>query len=123
VPVHSCGTPAEQERRAAGHPDHPAVETAATVIAHVPGHDGHVDLLGDDRVAVVPLGIAVDQDYGDRRVPPAVERVLAALVRGEVRADRGSQGVVEGNQPGEPFTFARQTGSMFWLRWKTLSGS
>jgi hypothetical protein len=88
VSVHSRSTPAEQERRAAGHPDHPPVETAAAVIANFPGHDGHVDLLGDDRVAIVPLGVAVDQDNGDRRAPPAVERVLAALMSGEVRADR-----------------------------------
>jgi hypothetical protein len=99
VSVQSRSTPAEQECGAAGHPDHPPVETAAALIANLPGHDGHVDLLGDDRVSVVPPGIAVDQDNGDRRVPPAVERVLAALVSGEVRADRGPQRVVERNHP------------------------
>ena len=39
----------------------------------------------DERVAVVALGVAVDEHDRDRRVPAALERVLAALVRTQRR--------------------------------------
>jgi hypothetical protein len=97
VAVHPRRAPAEEEGRAAGDSEHAAVESPSPRVAHVPGDDGHVDLLGDDRIAVVAFCVAVDERDGDRRVAASVQRVLATLVRVEARLQPAAEVVVEGD--------------------------
>jgi hypothetical protein len=103
---------AQQERRAAGDADHATVERTAVARTAVAGHDRHVDVGGEQGIAVVALGVAVDEHDGHRGVPAALERVGPALVLGEPRGDAGPQlGGVGDHRPGSSRVAVRGHGA------------
>ena len=86
------GAPAEHERSAARHADHPPVDhvgLARHTVGPVVGHVG--------RIGVVVARVAVDEQDRDRGVPAAVEQVVAPSVHREVARHPRPQVVVEGD--------------------------
>jgi hypothetical protein len=95
VPPHPRRTAAQQERRAATDTDHSPVERSPGVVAHVPGHLGHVEVLAGERVVLVPVRVAVQQDHGHRGMPSPVKGKLATRMRGELATNRGAERLTE----------------------------
>jgi hypothetical protein len=65
------------------------------LVERAAGNHGHVELVRGHPVAVVSIGVAVQDDDCNRSVTPAVEGLFMAWVCAEVRAQGGSKRCVE----------------------------
>jgi len=71
------------------------VINASLSIAPISRNDRPVDVERRDRVAVVALGVGVHEYHRHRGMASPVERLSAALVGIEVRADPSTEVIVE----------------------------
>jgi hypothetical protein len=93
VPVESGRPPAQEERGAAGHVGHAAVEALGAT-----GDVVHRAGLELERVHPVLADLGVDDDDGDRGVAVLAQVPRSPAVRGEVARDAVAEGEVVRNR-------------------------